>query len=243
MCFNISLKIKKARMEQRYNAVYPENFEFSPIYFTSAFEKPLLPLLTAQQPNKFKLMNWGLIPSWVKSEEEANEISSKTMNAMVETINQKPSFRQSLQSKRCIIPITGFFEWQQIGSKKIPWFISLEGEDVFSLAGLWSEWTNPLTSEVSQSFTIITTEANDLMAQIHNTKKRMPAILSIENEKRWLDSNLKIDTFDTIIKPFESKYIKAYTVSTLVSQSNKNRNVPEVLNLFDYNSASQGKLF
>lgn len=243
MCFNISLKIKKARMEQRYNAVYPENLDFTPIFHASAFERPLLPLLTNQQPDKFSLMNWGLIPSWIKIEQEAHDISSKTMNARVETIAQKPSFRQSIESKRCIIPITGFFEWQQIGAKKIPWFISLEGEDVFSLAGLWSEWTNPMTGELAHTFTIITTEANDLMAQIHNTKKRMPAILSIENEKRWLDSKLKNDTFDTVIKPYDGANLKAYTVSSLVSQTKKNRNVPEVLDNFNYSSSNQGKLF
>ena len=120
MCFNISLQLKKTRMEQRYNAVYPEDIDFKPIYHASAFERPQLPLITNLQPNRFELMNWGLIPSWVKTEVEAKEISTKTMNARAESITHKPSFKQSAKTNRCIIPITGFFEWQQIDSKKNP---------------------------------------------------------------------------------------------------------------------------
>jgi putative SOS response-associated peptidase YedK len=120
MCFNISLKVKKARMEQRYNAVYPEDFDFKPIYHASAFERPKLPLLISQQPDKFQLMKWGLIPSWVKTEKDAFDINSRTMNARTETITQKPSFKQSVKSNRCIIPVSRFFEWQLAESKKIP---------------------------------------------------------------------------------------------------------------------------
>lgn len=243
MCFNISLKSKKITLEQRYNAVYPKEFDFKPIYHVSAFERSKLPLLTSQQSDRFSLMNWGLIPPWVQTETEAHEISTRTMNARSESITQKPSFRHSVKSNRCIIPITGFFEWQQVNSKKLPWFITAEDEDLLSLAGLWSEWVNPVTGEVSQTFTIITTEANELMAKIHNTKKRMPAILKNEDEMKWLDPNLKIDTFETLLKPYDSKLLKAHTVSSLVSQANKNRNIPEVLDHFDYNKTSQGSLF
>ena len=81
------------------------------------------------------------------------------------------------------------------------------------------------------------------MAQIHNTKKRMPAILGNENEKKWLDSDPKIDNFDNLLKPCDSKLLKAYTVSPLVSQVNNNRNIPEVLNQYDYNGSKQGSLF
>jgi len=243
MCFNISLQLKKARMEQRYSAIYPDSIDTKPIYHASAFERPQLPLLTNQQPDRFQLMTWGLIPAWVKTEDEAKKISVHTMNARAETIAQKLSFRQSAKTSRCIIPATGFFEWQQVGSKKIPWFITFADDDFFSFAGLWSEWANPLTGEVSHTFSIITTEANELMAKIHNTKKRMPAILGIENEKKWLDSNLEIDTFDTLLKPVDSKLLKVYTVSPLVSQTKQNRNVPEVLSPYNYNSINQAKLF
>jgi putative SOS response-associated peptidase YedK len=243
MCFNISLKVKKARMEERFNAVYPVDSEYKTIYHTSAFEKPYVPILTSQSPYGFQLMQWGLIPNWVKTDKEAKEISLLTLNARAESIAQKPSFKQSSKSNRCLVPVTGFFEWQQVNSKKIPWFITLKDEDLFSLAGLWSEWVNPQTGELTNTFTIITTEANDLMAKIHNTKKRMPAILSIKDEIKWLDPNLEANQFSSILKPFDDKLLNAYTVSPLVSQANKNRNIPEVLDQYSYEIPKQGNLF
>jgi putative SOS response-associated peptidase YedK len=243
MCFNISLKVKKARMEERFNAVYPDGLEYKELYHASAFEKPYLSILTTQSPESFQLMHWGLIPNWVKTEKEAKDISRLTINARAETISLKPSFKQSSKSNRCIIPVTGFFEWQQINTKKIPWFITLKDDELFSLAGLWSEWVNPQTGELNNTFTIITTEANDLMAKIHNTKKRMPAILELSDEIKWLDPNLESKHFASILKPIDDKLLKAYTVSPLVSQANKNRNIPEVLEPFNYEIASQGNLF
>lgn len=243
MCFNISLKVKKARMEERFNAVYPDGLEFKELFHASAFEKPYLPILTTQSPESFMIMQWGLIPNWIKTEKEAKEISMLTLNAKAETIAHKPSFRQSTKSNRCIIPVSGFFEWQQVNSKKIPWFISVKDEDLFSLAGLWSEWVNPQTGELNHTFTIITTEANGLMAKIHNSKKRMPAILPAADEIKWLDPKLKVEQFSSILRPIDDKFLYAYTVSQLVSQSTKNRNIQEVLEPYNYEIANQGNLF
>lgn len=243
MCFNISLQLKKARMEQRYNAVYPENFDFQPIHHTSAFEQPILPVLTIQQSDRFQNMAWGLIPSWIKTEKDALEISLKTLNARSDSLAEKPSFKSIVGTNHCIIPVTGFFEWQQVGSKRIPWFIKIKNDDAFSLAGLWSEWINPQTGEIKKTFTIITTEANELMAKIHNTKKRMPAILTKETEKIWLDQNLVIEKYPSIVKPLQDDLLEAYTVSPLVSNARVNRNVPEVLERYVYEMPNQGELF
>jgi len=237
------MQLKKSRMEERFNATYPEDFDFQPIYHTSGFEHPLLPVLTSNQFGIFQRMAWGLIPSWIKTEKDAQEISNKTLNARFESITEKPSFRQVAQTNRCLIPVTGFFEWQQVGSKKIPWFISVRNDDAFSLAGLWSNWVNPQTGEFIQTFTIITTEANDLMAKIHNTKKRMPAILTKETEQLWLDHNLSLDKYSSVIKPLKEELLEAYTVSQLVSNSRANRNVPEVLTRINYDIPNQGQLF
>jgi putative SOS response-associated peptidase YedK len=231
------MKVKKARMEERFNAVYPENFDLQPIHHTSAFEHPVLPILTSQLSNQFQGMAWGLIPSWIKTEKDAQEISLKTLNARAESITEKPSFRQVARANRCIIPITGFFEWQLVDKKKIPWFIKIKNDDVFTLAGLWSEWVNPQTGELFKTFTVITTEANELMAKIHNTKKRMPVILARDSEQIWLDKN------PSIVKPINSDLLEAYTVSPLVSNSMVNRNVPEVLKPFNYDTSNQGQLF
>jgi putative SOS response-associated peptidase YedK len=228
-------------MEQRFNAIYPEEFE--PINHTSAFELQTIPILTSYQSDIFQGMRWGLIPSWVKSEKDAHEISLKTINARAESISEKPSFRQVAKTNRCIIPVTGFFEWQQVDKKKVPWLIKLKGEDAFALAGLWSDWVNPQTGELIKTFTIITTEANELMAKIHNTKRRMPAMLTKESERIWLDQNLTAKDYPSIVKPLNSKLLEAYTVSPIVSNTRINRNVPEVLEPYNYETPNQGQLF
>ncbi len=243
MCFNISMQLKKARMEERFNAVYPDDLPYEERFHTSAFERPTLPVLTNNQADKFQLMTWGLIPGWAKSEKDALEISLKTMNAKAETLTDKPSFRQVAKTNRCLIPVTGFFEWQQVNSKKIPWFISLKDEDAFSLAGIWSEWVNPTTGELKKTFSVITTEANGLMAKIHNTKKRMPVILTQGNEKSWIDEKTSISMYSNILKPLDDDKLQAYTVSPLVSNPRNNRNVPEVLKEYNYESAQQKNLF
>ena len=243
MCFNVSLKLKKARMEERYNAIYPDELIVDPIYHTSAFEHPSLPVLTSEKPDKFNLMIWGLIPSWVKTEKDAIEISRTTANARAESITSKPSFRLIAKSNRCIIPISGFFEWQLVDNKKIPWFITLKNEDIISLAGLWSEWVNPQTGEIKKTFTILTTEANEMMAKIHNTKKRMPAILTRETEGIWLDKKTTTNEYPSIIKPLANNLLDAYTVSPLVSNARINRNVPEVIERYIYENTNQRELF
>ena len=108
----------------------------------------------------------------------------KTFNARSESIDKKPSFSSSFRSKRCIIPVKGFFEWQHVGNEKIPWYIYHSENEILSIAGLYDEWIENNTGEVFSTFSIITTDANDLMAEIHNSAKRMPAILDKSSETR-----------------------------------------------------------
>ncbi len=109
----------------------------------------------------------------------------KTFNARSETVSSKPAFRECFSSRRCLVPVRGFFEWQHVGGRKIPWYITLRDEEIFSLAGIWDSWTmqGGMTLE---TFSVVTTRANELMEEIHNTKKRMPVILPSSAEKIWL---------------------------------------------------------
>ncbi len=115
---------------------------------------------------------------------------TKTFNARSETIDTKPAFRESFISRRCLVPVRGFFEWQHIGGRKIPWYISLRDEDIFSLAGIWDSWKMKGGVSVN-TFSVVTTRANELMSEIHNTKKRMPVILPAAAEKLWLKEELE----------------------------------------------------
>ena len=124
-----------------------------------------------------------MIPSWSKDV----SIRNYTLNARIETLNEKKSFKDIVQN-RCLIIADGFYEWQwrnNSGSKKEKYLITLPNEELFAFAGLYTQWTNFDNTKLN-SYTIITTQANKLMSEIHNTKQRMPVILKKEDEKHWL---------------------------------------------------------
>mgnify|MGYP000920188760 FL=1 len=148
----------------------------------NGFEHPNTVVVANNQPNKLQLMNWGLIPFWAKDK----SIQNSTLNAKIETLNEKPSFKYSIDN-RCLIYTDGFFEWQWLdekGKNKQKYILKLIDEVPFAFAGLWNAWTDKSTGELLKTFTILTTEANKLMSEIHNSKKRMPVIVS--NETKWL---------------------------------------------------------
>jgi putative SOS response-associated peptidase YedK len=177
-----------------------------------------------------------VIPAWVRTAEEADEIRSKTFNARAESIDSKPSFSSSFKSKRCIIPVKGFYEWQHVGTKKIPWYIYCLNDEIFSIAGLYSEWVGTASSETISTFSIITTDANELMAEVHNSKKRMPAILGREDETKWIDLSISQAEASGLLRPYPSELLKAHTISPLVNSRTENRNTPEVIKPYSYKS-------
>ena len=112
-----------------------------------------------------------------------------TLNARIETIEDKPSFKNSI-NKRCLVIADGFYEWQwhdTKGKNKTKYEIGIKDHELFAFAGLYSQWINQHTGEIRDTYTIVTTEANPLMAEIHNIKKRMPIILKPEDETKWLN--------------------------------------------------------
>jgi putative SOS response-associated peptidase YedK len=170
----------------------------------------LLPVVTGENPDELQLFSWGLIPHWVK------EQSSKyrPINARAETLMDKPSFRELVSSRRCLIPANGFFEWRTTATGKIPYRFLLKSEELFSFAGLWDEWTDKETGEVSNTFTMITTEANALVRPTHD---RMPVILSPDTEDAWLNVTKGNQELFRILRPYPSKEMKSYAVSPLVN--------------------------
>jgi len=124
-------------------------------------------------------LRWGLIPSWAKDP----KIGVQCINARAETISEKPSFREAFQKRRCLVPADGFWEWETIGKKKIPWkFARPDGEE-FCMAGLWEAWNSP--EGILETFTIITTSPNELVRSVHD---RMPVILSHDEGEVWLEA-------------------------------------------------------
>lgn len=187
MCYSFYQNKDLKELEDRFNAKieFPEQFVKSDDF--NGFTFPEITLISNQNPDLFQNFYWGLIPHWAKD----NSIQKFTINAKIETLHEKPSFKYSLQ-KRCLIPVNGFFEWQWLdpkGKNKQKYSIGLAIEKIFSFAGIWAEWLNPETGKLIKSFSIITQPANDLMSKIHNSKKRMPLILNPENEQNWLAGN------------------------------------------------------
>jgi putative SOS response-associated peptidase YedK len=206
----------------------PETF-----FVVSGFAHPKLPVITDQK--EFKNMRWGLIPSWVKDWESAGKIRVQTLNAISDTIAEKPSYRGALKSGRtCIIPVNGFYEWHHLGEQKYPHFIRPKNSPVFYLAGLYEKWTNQALGETHETFTIVTTAANLRMEWIHNSKKRMPAILNSENAKLWLDTELAPEEKKKLLQPYEVTEMLDHPVSRLITSRKENPNQPAVMEPCDY---------
>lgn len=124
------------------------------------------------------LLRWGLVPFWAKD----LKIGTKTINARSEGIETKPAFRDAVKQRRCVVPATGFFEWQGEPGRKQPFAITLPGQALFAFAGLWERW-KPASGEPVETFTIVTTDANEQVAKIHD---RMPVILPMDAIDTWL---------------------------------------------------------
>ncbi|MBB6478444.1 SOS response-associated peptidase [Spirochaeta isovalerica] len=231
MCFNASLVQTAEIMAVEFNA-YIDDSLIEPVYFESAFSLPEWPVLKDASPDRFAPLTWGLIPSWIKNYEAATDIRFKTLNARLETLHEKSSFRQASDNSRCAVPIDGWFEWKEVRGKKYPYFIHREDGKPFLLAGLWSRWVNEESNKSFETFSVVTTAALGICAQIHNTKERMPFILSKEGKDLWLDRNLSFSDLKENIIP-QWKDLSAYPVSHKVSSSKENRNVPEIRDRID----------
>jgi putative SOS response-associated peptidase YedK len=234
MCFTVNVNLIKEELENRFGATLIDPDKYRPSYYYHAFSLPELPAVCSGSAGNIHLLKWGLIPSWTRSSEDAKVIRFKTFNARAESIEEKPSFSSSFKSKRCIIPVKGFFEWQHVGKDKIPWYIYHSDDEILSMAGLYNNWVDSVTGETINTFSIVTTDANRLMAQIHNSGKRMPVILSRSDEETWIDMNTPLYTAFALLKPAPDEILKAHTVGPLVNDRNSNRNVLAVLEPYQY---------
>jgi putative SOS response-associated peptidase YedK len=234
MCYNTSIpdssKLKKSYSKHKLK----EEKELPALFHVSGFVHPTTPVITAESPDCIDLLQWGLIPKWVKSETQAKDLRKQTLNAKSETIFEKPSFRSSINKKRCLVLVEGFYEWRDVGGKKYPYFIHLKDAEVFALGGIYESWTSQETGEIFNTYSIVTTEANPLMAMIHNLKLRMPLIIGKENESDWLNVDLPKESIQGLMKPFNQDLMNAYTISRLITSRTENSNVVEVRSEFVY---------
>ncbi len=155
-------------------------------------------------------LTWGLIPSWARDP----GIGSKLINARAETLSEKPAFRAAFRRRRCLVPADGFFEWRKTGKTKQPLFITRKDRRPMAFAGLWEHWESP-DGSVIESFTLITTEPNDLVRPIHN---RMPAILPEDAFELWLAVDADLRQLQALLlSPYPAALLEAWPVSSLVN--------------------------
>lgn len=179
-------------IEKAFDAKFVEPEAYTPMDEINAFDFPKTPVIMDEIRGEIDLFQWGLIPNWAKDD----TIKKMTLNAKIETISEKPAFRNSTEN-RCLVLANGYYEWKWLdekGKEKQKYLITPTDQEIFAFAGIYSSWTNPETQKLVNSYTIITTEANELMSEIHNNKKRMPVILKKEDRGTWL-SGENIETF------------------------------------------------
>lgn len=180
-------------------------------------------------PAQISEMTWGLVPSW--SSDGVN--NGKLINARAESIFEKPSFREAIQSRRCLVPADSFYEWRkEPDGRKLPYRILLKNGALMFMAGIWDEWG--VGSNAKKTFSIITTGPNEEMADLHN---RMPLILpSKAMQEKWL-SDLPAEKIATMLQPPENGLLRMYRVSERLNSTSYDapdvqEEVPDVLRLF-----------
>lgn len=231
MCYSISNTSQLEAFKERYKREMEQKRAYQPTFFVSGFSFPNWPVVT--RDTSFQWMQWGLLPRWLKAG-KASDFATHTLNARVESLYKKPSFKHLVGQQPCLIPVTSFYEYQTVGKEKIPYRIFAKNTSLFSIAGLWDVWTNPLTGAFTNSFTLITTEANALMAEIHNSQKRMPLIVAPNQEMDWLETG-DPKTISVISDDF--------LTATLVNKRNMGKNNPGILLPFIPETPAQGSLF
>jgi putative SOS response-associated peptidase YedK len=166
---------------------------------------------TDDSTNHYDQLKWGLVPSWSKDPSKGASL----INARSETVAEKPSFRHAIKKNRCIIPVSGFYEWSHVGTEKHPHFIHLADKSPMCLAGIWEHWKSPDGTNVIETFSILTTTANKLVSVLH---ERMPVILMPDTYGLWLDKNLQDPHhLEHLYAPFPDELMTFYEVPRLVN--------------------------
>jgi putative SOS response-associated peptidase YedK len=155
-------------------------------------------------------LRWGLVPSWAQD----LSIGSRMLNARSETVSAKPAFRAAFARRRCLIPVDGFYEWQTVGGRKLPLHFCQRSREPFTLAGLWEHWTSP-DGRVVQTCTVLTTQANEVVAPVHD---RMPVVLAPADHALWLDPSVTGgDMLQGLLRPWPAADLEAVAASPLVN--------------------------
>jgi putative SOS response-associated peptidase YedK len=201
--------------------------DYMPYYHTSGFEHKQLPVMTADEPHLIQPIEWGLIPFFAKDARDAAQYQNKTLNARSERVFTTPMFRNSAR-RRCLIFVSGFFEWKHVGKEKIPHFIYMPDHRPFALGGIYNAWHDHQQGQPRITCSIVTTSANELMADIHNSAKRMPFVAAEYLWSAWLDPDAPQEYIQSLMAPYHDGELQAHQISKLITSRSQDSNVPDV---------------
>ena len=177
--------------------------------------QPIVRSNRASGGREFALLRWGLVPFWAKDA----KFGYSTINARAEEAASKPAFREAFKKRRCLVPADAFYEWQRVDPKvKRPFAFALKSGEPYAFAGLWESW-RPREGEALETFTILTTDPNELMEPVHN---RMPVILDPRDYDRWLDPETKEQPPVDLLRPYPAERMLAWPVSERVGNVRNN---------------------
>lgn len=236
MCFYYSITKKSINTLVKGKIVKENQLSlFEEHYIVSGFDHPHMPIITDENPDTIQHLQWGFMPNSLVNMEQGREFLAhyNTLNAKAEDITESKLYSESFQNKRCLVLCSGFFEWRKVKKEKIPYYITLKNEEMFVFAGIWNETTD-LKGNKYRSFSILTVEANELMANIHNTKKRMPLILTPEQAQVWIDKNSDTDKLNSIVNPIPSNHLKAYSIKKFLPSNIRNIDSPDLIAYYNY---------
>lgn len=208
---------------------------FSPSYNVAPQTiQPVVRLNKDSGKREFALMQWGLVPYWAKDA----KIGYSTINARAEEVATKPLYREAMKKRRCLIPADAFYEWQRLAGKaKRPFAFGLKSGEPYAFAGLWEHW-KPREGEPLETFTILTTDPNELAEKVHD---RMPVILEPKDYTRWMEPGAPERLPVDLLRPLPAEKMKSWIVDERVG--NVRNDDAEVLKECEPEGDVQGRLF
>ena len=231
MCFQTQLVLEFTKSDAYWNKrILEEVQKHATHHHASVFARYPWPVITAEEPEQVQLMQCGFVPAHLPDPVGFLRQYS-TYNAKSEEVYEKRTFgKAAKEGQRCLIPVTGFYEWMHVGKEKYPHFIHRRGGGVFHLGGIHTNGT----------FSILTTAANARMTEIHNSKRRMPVIIPEGHERDWLNPLLTPEEVTTLCMPAPNDYLEDWPVSKLITSRGVETNVPEVWAPHRYPELDQG---
>jgi len=209
MCGRYRLSRRKQLIQEYFDTT--DEVDWEPRYNIAPSQNvPIIRQNRAKPERRFSLARWGLIPYWAMDQ----SIGYKLINARSETVTDKPAFREAFESRRCLIPADGFYDWKRVGTAKQPFHFGLQDDSLFAFAGLWDRWKDA-SGQAVESCSILTTSPSALLADVHD---RMPVILNPDHYDLWLDPGFRrVDALKDMLNPFDATLMRRYAVSTRVN--------------------------